>query len=328
MRREDGDLQGLLFIGDPHLASRVPGFRRDDYPRVILDKLKFALAYAREHRLLPVLLGDLFEFPRDNANWLLVELFRVLDRGTLAIHGNHDCKEDTLAENDSFSVLVESGQIRLLCGEEPWIGRMNGCTVVVGGTSWGQDVPDSFDRTPYENAGNPVFVAWATHHDFCFPEYDGRLRCRDTPGIDLVVNGHLHRKLADVRSKTTLWMNPGNISRLARGSATREHVPSVLRVDVSSATGFAPSRVPLPHRSFDEVFHPDVQGEPVEVGPSQFIRELAKLQAARTTTGVGLREFLDANLVNFEPKVAAYINALAAEVTSNGTTDDDNDNVE
>jgi hypothetical protein len=51
---------GLLCIGDPHLASRVPGFRKDDYPRAILDKLTWTLRYAAEHRLLPAILGDLF----------------------------------------------------------------------------------------------------------------------------------------------------------------------------------------------------------------------------------------------------------------------------
>ena len=91
------DLQGLLFIGDPHVASRPPGFRKDDYPTAILDKLQWSLDYAKQHRLRPVLLGDLFDFPRDNANWLLVRLLHMLD-GTLAISGNHDCKENSLGE--------------------------------------------------------------------------------------------------------------------------------------------------------------------------------------------------------------------------------------
>ena len=314
------DFTGLLFIGDPHLASRAPGFRCDDYPRAILDKLKFALGYAREHRLLPILLGDLFEFPRDNANWLLVELFRLLERGTLAIHGNHDCKENELAANDTLSVLVESGQLRLLGAETPWTGRMNGCIVVVGGTSWGQDLPALFDRSSFEAEGLPMFVLWATHHDLNFPGYEesARMKCRTTPGIDLVVNGHIHRALGDVASDSTRWMNPGNISRVARGDATRAHVPSVLRVDVSP-NGLATSRVAVPHLPFDEVFHPDVESIPVEAGPSLFIRELAKLQASRTSTGAGLREFLDANLPGFEPKVAEYVRALAEEVLSDGT---------
>src|SRR5437868_3468302 len=68
------EFTGLLCIGDPHLASRVPGFRKDDYPRAILDKLTWAMNYARENRLLPTLLGDLFHWPRDNATRLLVQL--------------------------------------------------------------------------------------------------------------------------------------------------------------------------------------------------------------------------------------------------------------
>ena len=40
MHIEDSrEYEGLLFVGDPHLASRVPGFRKDDYPRVALEKL-------------------------------------------------------------------------------------------------------------------------------------------------------------------------------------------------------------------------------------------------------------------------------------------------
>ena len=44
MRIEDSmEYEGLLFVGDPHLASRVPGFRKDDYPRVALEKLPLLL---------------------------------------------------------------------------------------------------------------------------------------------------------------------------------------------------------------------------------------------------------------------------------------------
>ena len=87
-------LQGLLAIGDPHLECRVPGFRKDDYPRVVLDKVGWCLAYARDHKLLPILLGDIFHLPRDNANWLLGELMVLFHRGVLGIYGNHDVREN------------------------------------------------------------------------------------------------------------------------------------------------------------------------------------------------------------------------------------------
>ena len=46
---------GLLAIGDPHLEGRQPGFRKDDYPNVILDKLAWCLEYAEANRLLPAI---------------------------------------------------------------------------------------------------------------------------------------------------------------------------------------------------------------------------------------------------------------------------------
>src|SRR5207244_4326389 len=125
------DPTGILFIGDPHIASRTPGFRCDDYPRVILDKLRWCLAYARDNALRPVILGDLFHYPRDNANWLVGELAEMLNPTVLAVAGNHDMVENSLGENDSLSILVRGGHLRLLDGE-PWIGRVGGRNVVIG----------------------------------------------------------------------------------------------------------------------------------------------------------------------------------------------------
>ena len=314
------DFAGLLFIGDPHLASRVPGFRKDDYPNVVLEKLRFALRYARANQLLPVLLGDLFDFPRDNANWLLGELMSMLDRHTLAVYGNHDCKENTLGPHDSLSVLVAAERVRLLSLEAPWQGQINGCEVIVGGTSWGQKLPVAFDRSAFPAAADssPSYVLWATHHDLPFPGYEesARLKCREVPGVDLVINGHIHRHLGEVLAGQTRWLNPGNISRVARGDATRAHTPAMLRVDVSTA-GLAHRRVPVPHEPFDEVFHPEVTSTPIEIGPSLFIQELKKLLSVRTATGVGLKEFLAANVGQFDPRVADRINKLADEVLEN-----------
>ena len=308
---------GLLFIGDPHLASRAPGFRKDEYPRTVLAKLRWAMDYAAENKLLPVLLGDLFDFPRDNANWLLVELLGLFNDGILAVFGNHDCKEDTLGDNDTLSVLVAAGRVRLLDCDRPWVSTMNGTTVVLGGSCWGQKLPKSFDRSKLP-PDRPALVFWLAHHDLRFPGYDaGRSDCAEVPGIDAVINGHIHRRLEDVVAGSTVWMNPGNIARVARGDACRDHVPGVLRVDVTPGR-WSHQRVAVPHLAYDEVFHPEVQAAAAETDQSLFIRELAALQAVRTATGAGLQVFLDANLPQFEGPVAAEIRRLASEVLSHG----------
>jgi len=313
----EGAHRGLLFIGDPHLASRAPGFRTDEYPRTVVQKLRWALDYARDQRLMPVLLGDLFDFPRDNANWLLVELMHLLAEGIVGVFGNHDCKEDTLGDNDTLSILVAAGRVKLLDCEHLWVGSMNAATVVLGGSCWGQKLPASFDRSNVCPGDGPMFVFWVAHHDIRFPGYDaGRCDCCEIPGIDAVVNGHIHRRLDGVTCGSTTWLNPGNIARVARGDACRGHVPGVLRVDVRPK-GWTHERVPVPHRPYDEVFHPEVQlaGESGdENGRSLFIRELAALQAVRTASGAGLAAFLDVNLPQFEPPVAEQIRLLATEV--------------
>jgi len=99
------EYSGLLCIGDPHLASRVPGFRKDDYPQAVLNKFKWALDYALRERLLPAILGDLFHWPRDNANRLLVQLLEMFGSPVVAITGNHDCRENQLGDDDALSVL-------------------------------------------------------------------------------------------------------------------------------------------------------------------------------------------------------------------------------
>jgi predicted phosphodiesterase len=328
------DHVGLLFIGDPHLASRAPGFRRDDYPATILEKLRWAMDYAQQHRLRPVLLGDLFEFPRDNANWLIVRLLPFLEDQTLAVYGNHDCKENALDENDTLSILVHANKIRLLDEKSMWRGVINGQSVVIGGTAWGKELPKAveIDRLepellfgttpegtqkcpPHHDDENRPIVFWVTHHDIQFPDSDefAHFAPHEIAGVDFVINGHIHRDLGELQVGRTLWINPGNISRLRRNDVIRAHVPGVLRADIS-AGGCQWTRVAVPHAPFDDVFHPEAENQQAVDAGSIFIKALADFESVRTASGAGLRHFLNENLPQFEPAVAKEINSLAEEV--------------
>jgi DNA repair exonuclease SbcCD nuclease subunit len=301
---------GILFIGDPHLEGRQPGFRKDDYPNVILDKLAWCLDYAASQRLLPAILGDIFDKPRDNPNWLIDRLLRLLQGEVLGLYGNHDVHyHPELTPDDSLSLLVTAGRLRLVCAENPWQGTIGGRAVIIGGSSYRQDLPERFERA----TGSPL-VIWLTHHDILVPGYDeGRLAPREIEGIDLVINGHIHRKLENVETGKTLWLTPGNISRRSRNDASREHVPAVLRMEVTPA-GYKLEHVHVPHRPFDEVFHEVVIETVHAAGSSAFVAGLAELQARRTASGAGLREFLQNNLDQFEPDVGKEIMSLAMEV--------------
>jgi predicted phosphodiesterase len=303
---------GLLIIGDPHLASRVPGFRKDDYPRTVIDKLTWALEYADQNQLLPTILGDLFHWPRDNSNRLIVQLLDLLGGEILCVTGNHDCKEDDLREDDSLWILKSAGRLNLVDHAGPWHGVINGVNVVVGGTSWGQDLPKTYDRSYLKG---DALVFWLTHHDVKFPGYEnlGQVAPYEIPGIDVVINGHIHQPLADVVAGKTTWLNPGNITRIKRIAADRTRRPSVLRIDIGPF-GWTQLPIELPARPFAEVFHEEAAPADIPLDDSLFIKGLASLESLRTHGGAGLQDFLDKNLTQFDTRVATEIRALAQEV--------------
>ena len=324
--------QGLLFIGDPHLEARIPGFRKDNYPHVALQKFRWCLRYAREHQLQPILLGDLFQLPQDTPNWLLSAIIDSIDEPLPAIYGNHDVRENSLKPHDSIHVLFAGGHLKQLSAESPWIGTVGGQQTVVGGTAWGNRIPKEF----VSDCVAADLVVWVTHHDIFIPGYEeaGRVRPGEISGIDLVVNGHIHRRLQPVSKGGTHWVTAGNITRRARSDASREHIPAVPFLMSADGTGADDSSdvfrfeshsgqswkigwVTVPHEPFDDVFHPEVEsdGSDGERG-SGFIADLRQLTARRTDSGAGLNEFLKKYLDQFEVPVADEIMRLAAEVTS------------
>ncbi|MGQ9920769.1 MAG: metallophosphoesterase [Desulfobacca sp.] len=287
------DYQGLLFIGDPHVAASPPGYRLDDYRRTILEKLAFCLDMAGRNYYLPIILGDLFHLPRNNPNHLLVdliELFRPYQPWVLV--GNHDKHEARLTRDVSLAVLAAAGVIRLLADPGPVARVQVGQHVVLIGAS-----PD---WTPLpEGLADPAanLVVWLSHHDLRFPDYEGgRVALKELPGIDLVVNGHLHTPKPPSRCGQTLWWNPGSISRLTRSFASQSRQPAV---SVWRPGMAEPEVEIIPHRPFAEVFVPLEEDEAIAsagLDESMFIKGLENLMMRKTQEGLGLRAFLEANL--------------------------------
>lgn len=210
-------VNGLLFIGDPHLSSRRPGRRKDaDFPKTVLSKIEHLIGVANERRLLPVFLGDMFDAPVEEDERLKVWLLRVLMKSwttPIANVGNHDMSNVVLGDSDSLMYLAESGALKLCIHsgavETVKIGEK---IVGIGATPYGQSFP--IDARPLFSDVDQII--WLTHHDIAFEgAYPGATAPHAIAGCKLVVNGHMHLRKNVLKVGSTVWFNPGNITRQA-----------------------------------------------------------------------------------------------------------------
>ena len=320
------DFVGMLFIGDPHVEARTPIFRTDNFAETILRKIEWCLDYAREEKLQPVFLGDLFEKPRGNPNWIVHRLIEILSpHRPIGIYGNHDCAEVGLTENDTLSILIAAGCYRMISQTSVYRATMNDREVFIGGSSYREPIPQEF-RLPKRKAqglfDNDPLAIWITHHDIGFPGYDNnRLDPHQITNVELLINGHIHRRLESVQAGTTLWMTPGNIARRSRSEAAVQHAPSAMRVDVQPES-YEISFVEIPHAPVDEVFAELLPGQiEADQQQSSFVTGLTELTTQKTQGGMGLVRFLNDNVTQLEPPVAEVVLALADEVLENTQPD-------
>lgn len=289
---------GLLFIGDPHLSSRRPGRRTDaNFAGTVLNKLSKAFSIAREGGLQPVILGDLFDRAGEQDLMVLSGLLHLLrdhrDVGGLipvTLAGNHDMKDATISGDTALAVVHESGLLRVLEDAVPFPvyrmadkhGEQGHCIAVLIPYSYGQeyrllengvqsgDIATALCLGPEQPlstvmAPNAPVIA-LTHADFAFAgAYPGAKEIVEIHGVDMVVNGHMHKLCPTVRRGGTLWWNPGNITRMSMDC--EGHAPRVWSwlLGEDTLTG-----IHLPHEKF--VFNrvgvavePDVKGLKAEI---------------------------------------------------------------
>lgn len=240
---------GLLFFNDPHASGTAPGRRIDRYADAIIGKLTWLFAYANEHHLVPVCTGDLFDAPvvDEHIKTAIIRLLRSCWTNRIIIlPGNHDIEGAKLSDADSLGVLAATGLANIpvnggafdLFDIENEAGQI--VRVGVGGTPYGQDIPDDvsdlFD-------GEADGVIWLTHANLAFGgDYPGAMPLAEIKGCSLAINGHMHDSKPPVECGDTLWLNFGSIART--DVSALHHRPQ--------AMVFRPDRMtylPVPHEA-------------------------------------------------------------------------------
>ncbi|XPV76441.1 MAG: metallophosphoesterase [Desulfovibrio sp.] len=292
------EAEGFFFVADPHVADTPVGQRLSGYREQILEKIRACLGEARARNLCPVFLGDLFNWPRDNSNSLLIELmelFRPYKPWVLV--GNHDKYQARFTSDVSLSVLKAAGVINLMSDVGPqFVLHTSEGDVLLGASPDGTDIPKIYERED----GCPETVFWVSHHNVSFPDFpDKKCAIKEISGVDWLVNGHIHRPQPTLKKGMTTWTNPGNISRVAFSQRSKERKPEAS----FWKHGFTDlKKWEVPHLPFEEVF-PD-QDFPDSVEPterSKFIDGLERLSWRKTQEGTGLKQFLEENLEDKAP---------------------------
>ena len=230
------EVNGLLFVGDPHVWSHKPGRRRDNYLETICGKLEQIVEICNREKYWPVFLGDLFHQAEDNNLYMISRLsyiFQQFERKPLVLVGNHDLTEQKLTQGTVLEVFHSVGLILTIMENGPFARvdiRTNNTEngnglerILLGGTPYGQEVPKTLTsflkgKTALEikkKAGVDTIV-WITHDDFAFDQsYPNAVMLHPVVGADIVVNGHIHAYQKPIKMGETAWYNPGNISRIS-----------------------------------------------------------------------------------------------------------------
>jgi DNA repair exonuclease SbcCD nuclease subunit len=311
--------EGLLLIADPHLADTPPGQRLEGYLDQIMIKLQASFDFAVEQNLAVVILGDLFHWPRDNSNKMLVDLIRVFGSRTgnekiWSLVGNHDKYQSRFTGDVSMAVLDAAGVLNVMKEDgAQFILETGQGKVVIGASPDGTPLPKGYD----EDHGQQT-VIWLTHHNIQFPEFiDRAYTIKELPGIDWIINGHIHRPQPTIKKGKTTWANPGNITRLTFTQRTmdREPAAAIWRPGYTELDKFV-----VPFESFEKVFPdqdfpPEIEGGATE-GESDYVKGLERLAWQRTQEGMGLKQFLSDNVTKSTPE-GSLIWELYEEVIDN-----------
>lgn len=224
-------MKPLLFIGDPHVTSSRVGRRLDDYAAAVLDKIRQCVDLANNNDASIVILGDLFDRPRESDIGLLSALigeFKRCRNEIICLAGNHDKAGTTLTEDTTLAMLGRAGVLRVI--DKP-------------ASIYADDVllhcyPHGFDVPANVTAGKRLTVV-VTHHDWAIPPntVPSAKALRSIEGCDLVINGHDHTSKPPAQVGSTTYFNPGNISRVS--IAQLHHVPCVYMLHEQGACASA-----------------------------------------------------------------------------------------
>lgn len=218
----------IAFVGDPHLSSKTPSSRLDDYAITTIDKLDKLLNLCKKNKITHVvLLGDLFNTPTDTLLYVnrVMQKFKEFERNNIfvfSILGNHSVSNMKHENKDKSSegVLYTSKLVREL-QYEPFTSP-SGYSIGLYGFHYSQPIglPSKGDKIN-------ICVAHKGYNE----SYDGSLTktsCLEL-GYNIYALGHFHQPYDFVRDVNYMVVRPG---RFMRNTADDFNMTNNINIDV------------------------------------------------------------------------------------------------
>ena len=238
----------VLFIGDTHANDKTPEWRSDNYLDACVSELAEALAVARERGCDAVVhLGDVFHRlePSGECRNRILKTFQQDEAGRpwpfrkFVVLGNHDIRShtDNLGRS-ALGTLIWAGAVECVDSDE-------GLRLGFGHFHVGIE-----DRLRDGWLVGQTPLIWALHAmvvtrkvifaHVLFEDIPLDASCR------LVVAGHYHPPLAQVRADGVRFINPGSVCRLSLKADELTRQPAVLMVDYAlDGSNFQTEAIPL-----------------------------------------------------------------------------------
>lgn len=219
----------VLFVGDNHISSKTPINRIDNYTEASLNKLSDCIDIGIENKVdAIVLLGDLFD-RREEGSEAVSGTVKILNKKRdFPIYitvGNHDIMSTYPLEKSSLGIIIETG----LLIKEDFVPEL--------GIAFAHFRPSLDDEIKNGFLTSIPATIWSCHASISdspsmFDEFT--FLFEDTPLHDktkIVISGHIHHPMRQLRKDKKLFINPGAIGRRSANKDNLERDLSVLLLD-------------------------------------------------------------------------------------------------
>ena len=223
----------IAFVGDPHLSSKSPSSRLDDYSVTTINKLDklLQLCIKNEIRYI-VFLGDLFNTPTDTLLYVnrVMQKFKEFERNNIfvfSILGNHSVANMKHENKDKSSegILYTSKLVREL-RYEPFISS-SGYSIGLYGFHYSEPI-----GLPFKGDDINICVAHKGYNE----SYEGSLTktsCLEL-GYNVYALGHFHQPYDFYRDSKYTVIRPG---RFMRNTSDDFNYTNTINVDILHFNG-------------------------------------------------------------------------------------------